>query len=93
MQSWMMVLSLVALPVLLSAQDFPNPEFRDTAIIPYFQSANPEIVYFQTFTAKSWTSNTPSCWFVAALPDRGGIPLAFPCALFGGPKETCWGCF
>jgi hypothetical protein len=42
-------LCALAFPVLLSAQDVPNPEFRDTAVVPFFREVNPDMVYFQTF--------------------------------------------
>ena len=36
----------------LSAQLTPNPEFRETAVIPAFHRRNPNIVHFQTFYRK-----------------------------------------
>ena len=41
---------LVVIP--LSAQLTPNPEFRETGVIPAFHRRNPNIVHFQTFYRK-----------------------------------------
>ena len=41
---------LAVIPI--SAQLTPNPEFRETAVIPAFHRRNPNIVHFQTFYRK-----------------------------------------
>ncbi len=50
MRSLAPALLLVVIP--LSAQLTPNPEFRETAVIPAFHRRNPNIVHFQTFYRK-----------------------------------------
>ncbi len=93
MRSWMRVLSLVALPVLLSAQDFPNPEFRDTAVIPYFQSANPEIVYFQTFYSKELDEQHTLLLVRGGAPRPGRNPAFLPMRYFWWTEGDLLGLF
>ena len=50
MRSLAPALLLAVIP--LSAQLTPNPEFRETAVIPAFHRRNPNIVHFQTFYRK-----------------------------------------
>ncbi len=91
--SWMTVLSLVALPVLLSAQDFPNPEFRDAAIIPYFQSANPEIVYFQTFYSEELDEQHTLLLVRGGAPRPGWNPAGLPMRSFWWTEGDLLGLF
>ena len=50
MSSLAPALLLAVIP--LSAQLTPNPEFRETGVIPAFHRRNPNIVHFQTFYRK-----------------------------------------
>ena len=52
----------------LSAQLTPNPEFRETAVIPAFHRRNPNIVHFQTFYRKDLNGTH------TLLVVRGGAP-------------------
>jgi len=76
-------LCLIALPALLTAQDIPNPEFLDSAVIPYFHKVDPRMIYFQTFHRKVLDDRH------TLLLVRGGAfkPGWTPSSL---PMETFW---
>ena len=54
----------------LSAQVTPNPEFRETAVIPAFHRRNPNTVHFQTFYRKDLDGGH------TLLLVRGGAPTS-----------------
>ena len=65
---------LVVIP--LSAQLTPNPEFRETAVIPAFHRRNPNIVYFQTFYRKDLDGRHTLLLVRGGAPTRGWpLPL------------------
>ena len=66
MRSLAPALLLAVIP--LSAQLTPNPEFRETAVIPAFHRRNPNIVHFQTFYRKDLDGKH------TLLLVRGGAP-------------------
>ena len=59
---------VLAVALSLRAQDIPNPDFRETAAIPFFHKVNPDVVHFQTFYRKVLDEN------YTLLLIRGGAP-------------------
>ena len=90
--SWMTVLSLVALPVLLSAQDFPNPEFRDAAIIPIFNRRTRKLSTFNFLQRRVGRATHPlaGSW---RRSQTGMDPAGLPMRSFWWTEETCLGLF
>ncbi|MCZ6753426.1 MAG: hypothetical protein O7E51_16565 [Acidobacteria bacterium] len=60
---------LLTAPVFVHAQAIPNPNFRETAAIPFFHKLNSNIVSFQTFYKKVLDEQ------YTLLLIRGGAPI------------------
>ena len=74
MRSLAPALLLAVIP--LSAQLTPNPEFRETAVIPAFHRRNPNIVHFQTFYRKDLDGRHTLLLVRGGAPTRGWrLPL------------------
>ena len=79
---------LLVIPV--SAQLTPNPEFRETAVIPAFHRRNPNIVHFQTFYRKDLDGRH------TLLLVRGGAPTPgwrLPLKQFSWTRDDLLGLF
>ena len=74
MRSLAPALLLAVIP--LSAQLTPNPEFRETAVIPAFHRRNPNIVHFQTSYRKDLDGRHTLLLVRGGAPTRGWpLPL------------------
>lgn len=73
-----MSLCLMAFSALLPAQDVANPDFRDSAAIPFFHRLNPDLVYFQTFYRKSVDDQHSLLLIRAGAPTPGWRPSSLP---------------
>ena len=73
---------LLAAPVFVHAQAIPNPNFRETATIPFFHKINPNIVSFQTFYKKVLDEQ------YTLLLIRGGAPSEWSSVSY--PMQHFW---
>ena len=77
-KAFLVALLSVGIPCL--GQSTPNPEFRETALIPFFHKKDPNLVHFQTFYKKD-LDGTHTLFMI-----RGGREPLEPKNYFGGSE-------
>ncbi len=86
------VAALLPVAIPLSAQRTPNPDFRETAIVPYFHKKTRTSSISRLPTEKIWTAPIPCFWFAEDEKSLfGGLPNT-PNTLVWA-KTNYWACF
>lgn len=84
---------LLTAPVFVHAQAIPNPNFRETAVIPYFHKVNPDIVSFQTFYKKVLDEQYTLLLIRGGAPIPGWDSVSFPMQHFWWNQDDLLGLF
>ena len=84
---------LLTAPVFVHAQAIPNPNFRETAAIPFFHKLNPNIVSFQTFYKKVLDEQYTLLLIRGGAPIPGWDSVSFPMQHFWWNQDDLLGLF